>query len=191
MVEWLNANQGATMAVLTMVYVIATIALAWIGVNSNRTARRNIELAFELERTRTRPYVDFDIVLEDHIAWATLANRGMSPALNVLVSVTPVLERKFSSQRRECAFTKHRVALLVPGRTMRDLQDSSPSFMEQYPDPKFTGQVEYFAVNGERFVDTFTIDLSVHKSTLSTSKKDIGAEIEKLTRAVEALARKH
>ena len=56
-INWLNANQGATSALLTAIYVIATIILVIITIRGTRIAQQSL-IALELfERKRARPYV--------------------------------------------------------------------------------------------------------------------------------------
>jgi hypothetical protein len=64
LINWTNQNQGLVMAGLTFVYVVATLWLVWLG-------RRQLQLSTELERSRTRPFVLFDLVLDRHFVFAT------------------------------------------------------------------------------------------------------------------------
>jgi hypothetical protein len=61
LMNWLNQNQGFVMAMLTFVYVIATIVIAVLSVKSNRLAQQNVETIVELEKNRLRPYVIFNL----------------------------------------------------------------------------------------------------------------------------------
>ena len=60
-VNWLNHNQGFVMAMLTFVYVIATIVVAGLSVKGTRLAQKNIETMVDVERNRLRPYVLFNL----------------------------------------------------------------------------------------------------------------------------------
>jgi hypothetical protein len=87
MVDWLNQNQGFAIALLTLVYVVTTVIIAIIMARSNYLASKNIRLSIEFEKSRSRPNVIFDIVIENRTVHAVLKNIGQSPAKHISVSV--------------------------------------------------------------------------------------------------------
>src|SRR5262245_28625916 len=91
MIEWLNRYQGLILAALTAIYVFATIVMARMMSRSNELMRKSLDLAVHFERARSRPFVLFDIVLEDHIARLQLRNVGRTAARHVKVHLTPAV----------------------------------------------------------------------------------------------------
>lgn len=75
-IEWCNENAGFVMAALTSLYVLATVWLVGLG-------RSQLRQATTLERSRTRPFVLFDLFLEKGCVFAQLSNTGQTAALNV------------------------------------------------------------------------------------------------------------
>lgn len=86
MVQWMNANQGFVMCVLTFVYVIATIIIVIMN-------KKSIS---EMEKTRkeeSRPYIIANLVKDprDRCFYLRIKNYGRSGAVIDDFSVTPEL----------------------------------------------------------------------------------------------------
>lgn len=92
MIDYLNQNQGAVMAALTLIYVAATIILVFFALKQAKFAQQSLDQFRQAERNRYRPYVIFDVIWEEGVAYAAIKNSGISPALDVAVSVEPRLE---------------------------------------------------------------------------------------------------
>src|SRR5688572_23772795 len=100
LVNWLNQNQGFVMALLTFVYVIATIVIARLAIKTTRLAQRNLDMALQLERDRVRPYVVFNISSSTakRYTYASIKNRGLSAAYSVNISIKPALVHHYDGQ---------------------------------------------------------------------------------------------
>lgn len=99
-VNWLNQNQAVVMAMLTFVYVVATIVIAGLSIQTTRLAQKNLDMALQLERNRLRPYVVFNISSSTarKYTYASIKNRGLSAAYNVKVSIKPALVHHYDGQ---------------------------------------------------------------------------------------------
>ncbi len=67
MIQYLNANQGFVMAILTAVYVLATLVLVIVAHRQFALTQRSLDFASAAEKTKSRPYVLFDIVYEEMV----------------------------------------------------------------------------------------------------------------------------
>ncbi len=185
-INWTNANQGFIMALLTLVYVAATL---WIGL----LARRQLRLATDLERSRTRPFIIFDLVVEHHCVFATVKNTGQTPAQNVRITVTPNVqsllggENVHPSEERatDIAFIARGVAMLAPQREIRALMAFWPRVKSAHPELRFEGTVSYQGTDGTKYSELFVADLSVHEGLRYRGTKDI----EDVAKHLEAIAR--
>src|SRR5437762_51934 len=75
-ITWCNRNAGFLSALLTLVYVIATLGLVFL-------ACLQLRAAFKLERSRTRPVIILDLVTEHMFVHATIKNFGQTMAHDV------------------------------------------------------------------------------------------------------------
>lgn len=150
MVEWLNHNQGAVMAVLTLVYVLTTITLALFTYKS-------LTVAQNVGRESVRPYLVFDIQVRDLSVYAILKNLGRTPARNVRIRIKPLLEVASGQKKTECHLTSVTIPLMAPGREIVDLVDGGPRFHELYPDTIFHGTIVYSDTRENTYSEEFEV----------------------------------
>ena len=185
-INWTNSNQGFIMALLTLVYVGATLWLVGL-------ARRQLRQATDLERSRTRPFVIFDLVVEHHCVFATVQNIGQTPARDVRIVVTPNVqcllggEGSHPAQERalDIAFVARGVAMLAPQRFIRALMGFWPRVKSAHPELRFEGTISYRGSDGTSYSEPFVADLSAHDGLLYRGSKDI----EDVAKQLEAIAR--
>lgn len=107
--EFLNANQGALLVVLTLVYVVATVVL----VIANARTLREMRLTREEQQ---RPYVV--VSFEDRrggLLCLVLTNLGGSPAHGLSVEVdAKIIERLSEKSRAKISSLKNAALVLVP-----------------------------------------------------------------------------
>src|SRR5438874_9729531 len=77
-----DQHAGFVSAILTGVYVLATLGLVLLGY-------RQFRLALRLERSRIRPSVIIDMVTAHAHVHVTLKNLGQTPAYGVRVLANP------------------------------------------------------------------------------------------------------
>ena len=174
MIGWLNSNSGAVMAVLTLVYVTATVvlvALSWW----------NIHALWELDRRRSRPHVVFDLVAKEGVVHAVLRNIGATAATDVRVEVTPALQR----DGEVSSLMLQTIAYVAPGREFWDAIDEGPAFFRRYKPARFTGLTSYRDEYGKKHGERFTIDLDFQRDLLVVSKPDIPDEVQRIRKALE------
>jgi hypothetical protein len=185
-IDWTNKNQGFIMALLTLVYVIATLWLVWV-------ARRQLRQATDLERSRTRPFVIFDLVVEHHFVLATLHNVGQTPASDVRIVVTPNVQcllggkgaHPAEERADDISFVSRGVAMLAPQRCIRALVGFWPRVKSAHPELRFEGSVSYRGSDGASYSEPFVADLSVHEGLRYRGTKDI----EDVAKQLESMAR--
>ena len=200
-IEWLNDNAGFVMAVLTGVYVVATI---WILVESHRTNRLQItaiEQTAAFEHARNRPYIVFAIHSElrthsEHHSeiyfYASAKNLGVTSAHNISIKTVPELStRQGWGQNntkiyRTPAMLQKPTSVLSPGSEIREVVGPTRFVFEDNSDDKllFEVVVAYSDVIGENYQEKFTIDLASQKER--TEQEDIdGKNRHRLLRDVE------
>lgn len=183
MIKYLNDNQGFVMGILTAVYVVATVVLVMITNRQARLAKKVLDLSLKAEKAKHRPYVVFDVVYEEVVAYARLRNSGASPATNVRVSVQPRLCWKDKSEG--VGFIEKGVAFLAPNRELSQPFGWTSEFFTQYPDLRFSGSISYEDSEAARYEERFEIDLSYVKGMTYIGEVDIGRELEGVKKALE------
>jgi hypothetical protein len=187
-VNWLNQNQAVVMATLTFVYVVATIVIAGLSIQTARLAQKNLDVALQLERNRLRPYVVFKISSSTirRYTYASIKNRGLSAAYNVKVSIKPTLVHHYDGQS---PLTHYEILFLPPDEEITDAIDSSPAFHEKYPEPVFEGDVQYDDLAGNKYTEPFRIDLTFLKKRMYISEASVGDELKRLNETVTLIAK--
>ena len=180
------------MACLTLVYVLATFWLAWL-------ARSQLKQATALERSRTRPFVLFDLVLDRHFVFTQITNTGQTPARDVRVSVTPLVQsllggqNTYPSEERATpiAFIERGIAMLAPGRSITALVAHWSRVRSAHPELRFEGTVSYTGTGGVQYSEPFVADLSAHDGLRYLGTKDIqdvARQLESISRTLDHLA---
>jgi hypothetical protein len=181
LVDSLNRNQGAVMAVLTFVYVVATIVIVFF-------TRKLVKIALVLEKNRLRPYVLFNISSSttSKTTFASIRNLGLTAAYNVKVAIQPELEHMHDTVS---PLTGRDILFLPPGEEITDVIDSSPAFHQKYPNPLFEGSVKYQNYDGDKFEESFRIDLTFLKKRVYIRESSIVDELKQINETLAGSAR--
>ena len=185
-INWANSNQGFIMAILTLVYVGATLWLVWL-------AHRQADVATKLERSRTRPIVIFDLVVDHHFVFATVHNVGQTPAHDVRIVVNPNVQcllggkGSIPAQERalDIAFVARGIAMLAPQRSIKALMGFWSRVKSAHPELRFEGTISYRGSDDTSYSESFVADLSAHDGLLYRETKDV----EDVVKQLEAVAR--
>jgi hypothetical protein len=191
-IKWCNANQGFLSACLTLVYVVATIWLVRIG-------QRQVRLAIELERNRTRPFVVFDMFFDHFCLHARIINLGQTAAVDVSINISPKLEYVFGGEgqiprderTKAIPFVERVIPMLAPGREMKALVGFSKRVHQAYPELRFEGSVSYRARDGQSYREPFVIDVAAMEALAYRQIRDVedvAKQLEEISRTLSHLA---
>ncbi len=197
------------MAILTFVYVIATIFLAYIAWKTSKISveakeisedaklissraveisQKQLEKVTELEENRVRPYVIFNIVSgENLVTLAGIKNYGLTAAYNVKVTITPNLDRAFHQENDESVITSETFSLLPPNFEITDSLGGSPDFYQKYEEPIFSGVISYKDINGKVYEEKFQINLNSTSKRLWTSEREIWRCLEDINKNLDKI----
>lgn len=194
-VSWANSNEGFLLAVLTLLYTVATILIY----RANRQAVEEMRLGREEE---TRPYViaglEFDF--DRRVLEFVVRNAGKTAAYNIRIKASPELPA-FSPDRRplsETSLFRKGITMLSPGQEIRSFLATAS---EVYGDhstnlPTFTFHVSYQGKRtGKKYKEyefTSTFDPEELKDVPYIVRKglhDLVKEVTELKKEVESLRR--
>ena len=178
---WLNSNQGAVMAVLTFVYVLTTIGILW------QTAK--------IHKEESRPFVLFDLIVEDGLMKSVRSNIGKRPAYDVHFRVTPKIVTSNTGFRDSVSYENDDISLLAPGRAIKDSLNSCHAFRRDNPALSFRVDISYrdsLDSSHEKYDETVTLSLEYLKKLdiggEDDSLRQIAEHMEHISRAAEKLA---
>jgi len=204
LVELLNKNQGAAIAVLTLALVLVTIVYAIASVKlvkqmkesndlvreSNDLSRQAIIQSLGFEKQRNRPYVIFDLVAKNRCFYATVKNIGKHPAYDVKINMEPEILRDIKKYEK-ISFTQHEIPFLAPDREIEDLVDTTPDFLKKYPEAIFSVNLSYKDSRGELYKETSNISAGFHMNRMTASMDDpvkkIGTYMDRMVRILQEI----
>jgi len=201
MVEWLNQNQGFVMALLTLVYVGATIILAFLAMRTKQISEeakevsnkaleiseKHLKLVADLESQRVRPYVLFNLYNDSGRTYATVKNYGLTSASDVQISIEPELLR-VSIDETESILTSQTIHFLPPNFEIKDSLGLSADFYQKHKPAKFKGKISYKDSFANEHENEFFIDLEILKRrgfTKEVSFKEIVEELKGINKNLE------
>lgn len=185
-IKWLNDNNGAVMALLTatmalmmFVYVFATLRIV-------KLSQKSMKQANLIEKSRVRPYVTFDIVVEPKYRsfYAVLRNSGISAACDVEISINPPISREMQNEDWGISFVENRIPFLAPDRELKDFIDVTHQFLSGDEERKYDVTVSYSDREGELYEERAVISLEHHRKAMSIGNenelKDIAKYLKEL-----------
>ena len=152
-VRFCDSHSGFLLALLTALYVSATMILVWLS-------HRQFRFAVETERQRNQPSVALDVVNEFFSVGVSLKNFGRTEARNIRITITPKLFYLHPTSEMPVPFIDNGVPVLAPGRELKGAIGGWTRFHQRYPDLKFTGELSYEDVGGRRYRIPVGIDLT-------------------------------
>lgn len=199
-IEWSNSNTGFLMALLTAVYVIATLLILYEN-------RRNNRLMISFEKDRKRPHVVFWIESEmkthdqhfnsiDFVG--KIKNEGASTAHNIKVTTDPKLiaRQGTGSDGKEIyrtpTFLEEETSILVPNQIVSEYIGPTEFLLNDNDDKalNFTVSIECSDLDGLVYSTEYNIDLSRNKGRIYNEDRKSKAYfnlVEKVSSAADSL----
>ncbi|MDD5598708.1 MAG: hypothetical protein PHV82_12245 [Victivallaceae bacterium] len=181
MIDWLNTNQGVVITMLTGVYVVATLTIAFIAKRSNDLARKNIDTLTMLERERLKPAIMIEIYADIPYYCVRIVNCGQTTALDVSFDLKPklcvLLGGANSVPRKEqelpIGFLDNGIVSLPPGGVVSTVIGTFVRIKDVYPDLIFRGRVTYKNRDNTQYNDDVVLDLRHYRDNLHVEHKTI------------------
>jgi len=187
MINWLNQNAGATLAVLTAVYVLATIVLTVVAIRGASISRQTLEATERLERERSRPYVTVNLVNQPRgVIQMVVENFGKTAAYDVKIQTTPEIlilhggegVHPPAESEDPHPFIRHGIPFLPPRMLQKNvIALSFKRFKAKYESKRFEGSVSCQDKDGHRYTDPLVIDLSIQEGLHFLTEYEVGKEL--------------
>ena len=170
---------AAVVAVSTALYTIASYLVIHKMEASNR-------LLAESQHARARPYVWFDIVIENKSVHAALFNAGKSPAYEIRVEISPEIIRADNSR---ISFVERQYSFLACEREIRDALGGSPQFLGKYRDVSFSVKITYLDSDQQSYTSDYVLDTApfLNRQTMSISPDPLHENMHSLQCIAQSL----
>jgi len=195
LIGWCNENTGFLMALLTAVYVIATISIVIESQRSNRFAakfekdRNRPHVVFWIEadmRTNTKRFTNINFV-------GKIRNEGSTTAHNVRITTDPVIRaRQGVGLGGENAyytptFLEAETSLLVPNQTITETIGPTKFLLEDNEDEslRFKVKIDFRDIGGESYSCEYEIDLSKSRNRMFSEDSQAKAYYDLVDRVTE------
>ncbi len=148
-VEWLNENDGAALALLTFAYVVISFILVGISLRTTKLSRMQLEAAERFERERSRPYVTVHFVEKVGARIELLVeNAGPTAAYKVQITTNPEIKDLYQRkcQRQESKrhpFIENGFAYLPPKMIARSYIGLTEDIKQEYQNSQIEGEVKF------------------------------------------------
>jgi hypothetical protein len=197
-IEWLNGNSGAAMAFLTLVYVITTIVIVIISTRtlrkmdeSNKLSEKSIIQSMAFEKQRNRPYVIFDLIIENNVIYAELKNIGETPAIDVNI----ILDEKLayiSADKKAPSFSERPIVFMAPKRVIRDFINMSFEIFKNEQTHVYKSKIIYKNKEGDIYEEDSIVDIDHNKGLTyllpPEHLKDITNELKNVNRQLQEVS---
>jgi hypothetical protein len=178
-ISFISTMEAATiiLTILTGVYSLLTFFI----LRANHAAVNAMQAQVE---ATTRPYVHFDLITKGVLIEFVLRNAGITAAFDVNVEMMPKVEVVLRNKRENMCLTSIPIAMLSPGREIRECPCSVEQLKTQCLSRAFSGTVMYRDGSGKSYKEPFRMDLSALENICSIIRPD---EAEELRRAADEL----
>jgi len=119
-----------------------------------------------------RPDVILDVVFEEGLLYLALRNIGSRPALRVETEFRRALVGLGGTKEVSALPLFRRVDFLAPGREIRTLLDSAPSWFRRRQATKIAARLTYADAEGERYETDVRHDLAVYREVAYVTRKE-------------------
>lgn len=186
--QMLNQNSGAAMAVLTAVYVIATIIIVVKMNGANKISREAIKTTVNLERSRNRPFVICWIESREKTFYAVIKNFGPQPAFDVQTKFSPEIKRGVRDFEH-ISFVRTNIPLLPPGMHIDDGIDVTVNRLTEYTELTHNYEIRYKDSFGEIYSETGTVSFEPFMGRISFRTDSPIEKIAKSANGIESMVR--
>lgn len=108
--ELLNANSGGLTFLITVVYVIATIAICKANIQSANASKKQLEEMQKQYAEENRPHIEVEFLLERRSFYGLrFINHGKSTAQNVEIQLSDAFIDSLGSSTRQIFISCHSV----------------------------------------------------------------------------------
>ena len=183
MLVWLDNISSLLMVLLTFFYVIYT----------QRILKANKTLVEQQEHARKEENMPNVIAYFDcpkvNVVNFVVKNIGKNSAIDTYITFEEIIGINEGDYLRASNIINNNISTIAPNQTitnfvnmMFDLKNSDGNF------PKIKVNIKFHDLKGEKYENTFILDLNVYKKRVTIGSKDLGdliKEVEKIRKTLE------
>jgi len=179
-IKWSNDNNGFLIGVLTLVYVITTLAILISMLKANRLTSKSIQQAEFLEQQRKRPFLSFwlEPALDEnqkvYHCYVILKNTGLTIAKDIEVKTSPTLQtEKIWDGKKQMyipVMLRGKIDHLFPDQQISDHLGFTASIYDATNPAIFNGSIIYKDSQGKKYKENFVLDLELQNVSIPMGK---------------------
>lgn len=190
LIEFLDAHDGAFMVIITLIYVVATIAICIANLRSAKATRDQLEESKHQYEEEHRAFISYEFIYENRV-WYGLrfTNHGKRVATNVQLQldkdfIDSLIEQSAKEQLRRLEGKEFTLGI----EQSYDIFFGGNKFRERPNEVPIQGKVLYKDRNGT-YADSFYIDFSKYAPifTVTTDGERIGAAARELNKSLKSI----
>ena len=196
--ELLNANSGGLTFLITVVYVIATIAICKANIQSANASKKQLEEMQKQYAEENRPHIEVEFLLERRSFYGLrFINHGKSTAQNVEIQLSDAFIDSLGSTNFAELLKKQKGIKCVIGVDQHyDLFFANDTYIQLSNKVPATGTV-YYEDNGVNYQSEFDIDTEHYATIFSFESdeekllkemKNQTAELKRMKESIRAIA---
>jgi len=181
------------MALLTAIYVLATIVLVIVAKRANSIAEQNVRDLTKLEQERLRPLVEVRVASDVPFLVLRITNHGQTPAYGIRVQTDPHIKAVMGGEgvypsaktEKSIGIIEHGMGSLGAGSSESVILGIFSRVEEVYPEMRFTGSVTFRSFTGVEYSSPIDLDLRYMKGALHVNHKtihDVANRLEEICR---------
>jgi len=183
LVNFLNQNSGAVIALATVTYMILTGCMWWeMRKSRERLDEPNIQVSLE---PQARWGNFFDLIVE---------NLGNVPVYDLELTITPKGLKTIGDRKLEdLNLFQRRIPVLGLGQKLRTFAMTYVDFINSDQPKTITFSAKYKTPNNREKTQIYSFDMEAYKGMSASFQRDIGDvvnRIEKLTKTVSKIEQK-
>jgi hypothetical protein len=194
MVDWLNANEGATMAILTAVYVIATVVICIFNYKSAKATKEQTDEIHRQFDEENRPYVTMSLIYERKSFYGLrFTNHGKRIATQVKISLSQDFIDSLSEPNyKELLEKQAGRECIIDIDHHYDLFFSSNEIRKNTNKRLLTGRVDYLSDDNKPYFLPFQIDLDAYATFFSVNshEDDVLKQMREQTEAINMIVKR-
>jgi len=189
------AIQGFLMAILTFVYVAATILLVRVANHANSLSKKNVEELTKIEKERLRPLVEARLDSDAPFIVLRVSNQGQTPAYSLAFEINPELQQVLggdgcypsSKSQKPIGIVERGIGSLGAGASETAIVGTFSRIKEVYPQMRFTGNLHYKNGSGTEYSTPIDLDIRYMEGSLHVHHKtlhEVANELENIRREI-------
>ena len=185
--ELLNSNSGGLTFLITVVYVVATIAICIANIQSANASKKQLEEMQKQYAEENRPHIEVEFLFERRSFYGLrFINHGKSTAQNVEIQLSDAFIDSLGKGKKCVIGVDQHYDLLFANDTYIQLPNKVPATGTVYYEDNGVNYQSEFDIDTEHYATIFFFESDEEK--LLKEMKNQTAELKRMKESIRAIA---